>query len=144
MKKNKAIIDQEIQEALDGRISPHGERDFSMYEDAELYKSLFQSLDDKPEVHFDDDFTKTIVELAHKRKRIREVLWKVALYTLVSIPLTAVSILVVIAMDPDVFWQVVESLKYNINYLLFGGIVFAAIQILDMLLIKKKLPDAGT
>jgi hypothetical protein len=71
-------------------------------------------------------------------------LWKGALYTLVSIPLTAVSILVIIAMDPDVFWQVVESLKYNINYLLFGGIVFAAIQILDMLLIKKKLPDAGT
>jgi hypothetical protein len=30
------------------------------------------------------------------------------------------------------------------NYLFFRSIVFAAIQILDMLLIKKKLPDAET
>jgi hypothetical protein len=47
-------------------------------------------------------------------------------------------------MDPDVFWQVVASLKHNTEYLLFGGIIFAAIQILDMLLIMKKLPDAET
>jgi len=85
-----------------------------------------------------------IIDVAHKRKRIREILWKVALYTLVSIPLIAVSILVVIAMDPGIFWNMVESLKYNANYLLFGSLVFATIQILDMLLIKKKIPDAGT
>lgn len=144
MKKHKDLIDQEIQEALDGRIGPLRKHEFSMHENAELYNSLFQLLDEKPEIHFDDDFSQTIIDVAHKRKRIREILWKVLLYTLVSIPLIAVSILVVIAMDPGIFWNMVESLKYNANYLLFGSLVFATIQILDMLLIKKKIPDAGT
>jgi hypothetical protein len=124
--------------------NPIAAREFSMHEDAALYKSLFQLLDEKPAIRFDDDFNKEIVRLAQKRKRIHDILWKAALYALVAVPLTAISIIVAIAMQPEIFWNMAEYLKNNIGYLLYGSAIFAAIQLLDLILIKNNLPNAET
>jgi hypothetical protein len=37
-----------------------------------------------------------------------------------------------------------EYLKNNIGYLLYGSAIFAAIQLLDLILIKNNLPNAET
>jgi hypothetical protein len=47
-------------------------------------------------------------------------------------------------MQPEIFWNMAEYLKNNIGYLLYGSAIFAAIQLLDLILIKNNLPNAET
>lgn len=145
MKKNKKLIDQEIQEALDYRNENiDGLRHSIAHDDAEIYSALFAELDKPNENILGDDFADTVVSAAQKKKRIHDFLWKIALYAGVSIPLIAISAIVALAMDADVFWRMFDSLKSSSVYILFSIGLFSIIQILDKITLKNNTPEIRT
>ena len=142
MEKNKNLIDQEIQQALDNkRGSLEGTQQFEGYSEIEDYKALFEKLDTPFEINLGSDFSDTVVHAADRKKRIRDISWKVALYIGISIPLVALSILIALAMEPDVFWTMIRALKNSSAYIIFGIALFTIIQVLDKKIVRSKIPE---
>lgn len=140
MKKNRFNQDWKIQELLDRGTNSYESKEFlGLHEDTELYRELFDSLEDEPELYLDTNFSKNIIEISYRKKRMKDTLWKISLYAVVSFFLISVSIVAVLAIEPDMFWNAIDNLKISIAYLLLGIGIFTIIQILDKVLIRNRL-----
>jgi len=144
MKNHKNLSDEEIQQIIDGSTSLYGKEELRLLnEDAELYESIMDNLELEPSLEIPENFTKTTVEIAYRKKKIKDIIWKTSLYMIVSIPLIMISLIVTYAIGTDVFWSVLGIMKGYISYLVFALVLFSVIQFLDEKLIKPRLKEFG-
>lgn len=142
MKNQKKHSDEEIQRIIDDqKASREKEELMLLNEDAKLYNNLFNDLKEEPAFSLPDDFAKQTLEVAYKRKSIKDLLWKISLYAVVSIPLITLSLIAIISIGPEMFWSMLGVIKGNISYLLLGIVLVSLIQFLDHKLVKGRFKE---
>ncbi|MCG8309646.1 MAG: hypothetical protein MI975_19785 [Cytophagales bacterium] len=140
MKKRNKYSDEEIQKAIGDPMSSLEKNELILLnEDAKLYENLFKNLEEEPAISISEDFAKTTIEIAHKRKHLKDIFRKISLHIAVAIPLIALSLTAIFSIGREFFWNIVEVFKGNLAYFLFGMAIFSLIQILDDKLIRSKL-----
>lgn len=140
MKNHKKLIEEEIQQAVENHSAGKGhDKTQSLNEDIALYETVFESLAEEPTFSIDDDFAKDTLKIAQKRRKVKDIRWKISLYIMVSVPLIMLSLLVTFAMGPEMFWNMLETSKNNVIYFIFALMLFSIIQILDRRLIRSRL-----
>ena len=144
MKNQKKQSDEEIQKIIDDQNSPLIKEELMLLnEDAKHYNILFDDLKVEPELSIPEDFAKKTVEVAYKRKVVQDLLWKISLYAIVAIPLITLSLITIISLGPEMFWNMLGAFKGNFSYFVLAIVLFSAIQLLDYRFVKSRLKNLG-
>jgi len=142
MENARDLNDIEIQQIVDSRASQDDLNELKLLnEDAELYAGLMDHLESEPIMNIPDDFSKTTVKIARRRKTIRDIIKKIMLYSVVSAPFIVLSLIVTYVMGPGLFWKILQTLNGNAAYIVFSGILIICIQLLDFTLVKNKFKE---
>jgi hypothetical protein len=144
MDRKKKFTDEEIQTILDPKNPSGGYSQGGLsHEDAEVYEMLMSHLEQQPEINIPRDFAINITASAIREKMKRDFARKVLLYLSVSLPLIIAGFLVIYFMAPDMLPKLVAFVGNNILAVTFSFAVLAVVQLLDNLLIRNKLKEAG-
>ena len=81
------------------------------------------------------------VKIARRRKTIRDIIKKIMLYSVVSVPFIVLSLIVTCLMGPGLFWKILEMLNGNAASIVFTGVLIILIQLLDITLVKNKFKE---
>jgi len=144
MDHKRKLTDEEIQTILDPKNNS-GEYSQSglAHEDTEVYEMLMSNLGQQPEIDIPQDFVINIIDKAIRKKVRRDFFRKILLYVFVSFPLIIAGFLVIYFMAPDMLTGLVTFLKNNLALVIFSLIMLTIIQLLDNLLIRNRLKEAG-
>lgn len=142
MKNHKNLSDEHIQQIMDSKMSSNEKNSIPLLnEDAELYRSIMDNLDLEPSISIPEDFAKNTFEVAKRKKAFADINQKILLYSIVSVPLIIVSLIVVYTIGHDLFWQIMDTISNNINIVVFSIVLISLIQILDHKLVKSKFKE---
>lgn len=132
--------DQEIQERILNQLSSGSTPADLMSEEERAYYQLFGALQEEPLVNLPIDFSRKVTILAFKRMKIRVFLKNTFYITLLSVFVLGVTVAALFYISDELvseLWMILMSFKVPI---IFGLMVFLAIQLVDKIFIPRK-PD---